>query len=531
MGEADKPGRLRSDPRYAVQWKATIRCPDWAAAERIAAANISRGGMFLHTQRPFEVGARVKVTLELPDAEHVALLATVRHNRADGQGRPGIGVEVDVTCRGELLALADIARLRQGKPPAPPPAPVDDLPAGPAQVQIPAGAQSPIVGIDFGVSYTSVALAIGSTVYTVPDRFGRTQCPSQVFYEESGEVAVGWDARRRQLERPDRCVSSVKRLLGRPFSDHAVAGFLQSAPYASAEGPGDSILLQLTEQPLAVPQVCAELFRHVRQVAEAQLQCGFSKVVLTHPVTFDGVQCAALKRVAELAGLQVVAMISEPLAGALAYGCGQGQPEIVAVYDFGGGTFDFTVLELSVEQFKVLGSAGDGWLGGDDFDFLLASALADVFWRQSEVELQKRAVEWQRVLMASERAKRALSKEETTLVEVLQIVESPQSLDLRQAINREGLQRVCQPLLERSLDVCREALTTAGITPTALGQVVLTGGTTRIPFVREGLEQFFGRRLGDVVHAEDAVALGAGLYAARMAGHPARTASSLAGLG
>jgi molecular chaperone DnaK len=270
------------------------------------------------------------------------------------------------------------------------------------------------------------------------------------------------------------------------------------------------------------------ILRHLRESGEQQIGRAVSRAVLTHPVSYGPEQQQALTQAARIAGWDVAALISEPLAGALASGHGQHQSEVIAIYDFGGGTFDFSVLQLSPHEYRLLASAGDSWLGGDDFDIALAEAVANAFWHETKVELQKRAVEWQRLVLACERAKRRLSADEHSLIDLPNLIQAEQPLHLNQRIDRATLQRICTPLFERSVQVCRQALHSAGLGHGQIDHVVLIGGITRIPFVRNQLARFFERPMSETVSPDDAVALGAGVYAARLVGHPVRQVHSWA---
>jgi molecular chaperone DnaK len=387
---------------------------------------------------------------------------------------------------------------------------------------IPAGKPCPALGLDFGTTYTSVSVAVDDLVYLVPDEQGRVLFPSVVSYPEKAQRLTGWEARERLGHDPRRTIPSVKRLLGHKFSDPMIAGYLQSVTYRTAAGPSDTVLVEVDGTSYAVPQIAAAMIAHARDVAERTLGTTFKKVALTCPVTFTEDNKAALRRAAQLAGLEVIAFLMEPVAGALAYGLGQKKNEIVAVYDFGGGTFDFSLLDMSGDHARIVASEGDAWLGGDDFDLVLAQAVADAFWRATKVEVRQRVVEWQRLLLACEEAKRALSSDAETELLVEHLIETPRRVDLRQRIARELFERLCQPLFERSLEVCRLALDRAGLEPEHVTQLVVTGGVGRIPFVREGLARAFGRDVTSVVNPEAAIALGAGLRAATTCQHPVR---------
>ncbi|MFH0901907.1 MAG: Hsp70 family protein, partial [Pseudomonadota bacterium] len=190
-----------------------------------------------------------------------------------------------------------------------------------------------------------------------------------------------------------------------------------------------------------------------------------------------------------------------------------------AVYDFGGGTFDFTLLDISGDRFRVLVSDGDAWLGGDDFDLTLAQAVADAFWRATKIELRQRVVEWQRLLFACERTKRELSIQNAATITVEQLVETPRRVDLRQKLDRAVFERLCRELFDRSIAVCKEALERAGLEPTDVTEVVMTGGVSRIPFVRDGLSRYFQREIVTLVNPDEAICLGTGLRAAKLVEH------------
>jgi molecular chaperone DnaK len=383
-----------------------------------------------------------------------------------------------------------------------------------------AGLRSKIVGIDFGTSYTSISVAVDSHVALIPDEQGRVLHPSVVSYPNQRAPLVGWAARPRLIQDPRRTVPSAKRLLGRGWSDPKIAGYLHSSTFRTSAGPNDAIVVELDDRQVAIPQVCAEILGHVRDLAERRLKDSVREVALSVPVTFTEVEKAALRKAALIAGLDVVGLVEEPVAGALAYGLGQSVNEIVAVYDFGGGTFDFSILDVSNERFRVLACDGDSWLGGDDFDLALAQAVADALWRATRVELRQRIVEWQRLILACEEAKRTLSTEPLAYVVVDGIIEQPKRIDLRQKVDRAIFERLCRDLVGRSLDIVKNTLARAGLEPQHVTQVIATGGVSRIPFVRRALEQVFERPIEPVVSPEEAIAIGAGVRAAKLANHP-----------
>ncbi len=391
---------------------------------------------------------------------------------------------------------------------------VEIAPATPSQEQVAQPPRAGILGIDLGVTYSGASLAAGESVDSLVDGEGRWQIPSViVFPGAEARPLVGWAAREVQTSRPDLALASIKRLLGCRYSDPHVAGLLHTSSFSASEGPGDEILLRCAGEELAVPQLCALVLRHLVELAGPVLGCPPTRAVLTHPVSYGPQQQEALQRAAQLAEIEVAALLEEPVA-ALAYGAAHDGDEIVAVYDFGGGTFDFTLLELHGVEYRVLGSEGDPWLGGDDFDNALAEAIANSFWRKTQVELRERAVEWQRLLLACEQTKCHLSTAESAAFELDELEVSGGAVSIKHVIERPAFERVSRKLILQSVEICRAVLKQARLTPRDVTRVLLTGGTSRIPVVRRGLERFFDREIAEVVDPEAAVALGAGIHAA-----------------
>jgi len=509
-----KPVILRADLRHPVTWKASIRCQDWQIAEKVAVTNLSKGGMFVHTDHPPPVGTPVEVELVLPDGRKEQLTGTVRHQVSPGasSASAGVGVEIDPSCRNPMLALAEIARIEQQS--ALRSASSPEPPKPPLRPSWPRGRPVDGIGIDFGMSYSRVAVCAGTSAMMVPDAEGRVLMPSLVTFPEGGGTAVGWDAHGLQASLPHRTLSSLKRLLGRKYSDPLLGGLLHSLPLPNQAGPNGNVVIDVDGSPIALPQICTLILRELKAAGEQQVGCEIQRAVFSHPVAFTQSYKTALQRAAQLAGLEVAGFVEEPVAGALGYGMGRGKNEIIAVYDFGGGTFDFTLVDMSYAQYRVLASGGDEWLGGDDFDHIMAEAAANAHWRSTKIELRDRAVEWAQLLRAAEAAKRELSRSAYARLTLATV--SPE-LDL--TVDRKALAHLCRELLERSLEVCRQTFDQAGLEPEQVNHVVLSGGTTQIPFIQEGLSTFFGRPVANTsgLDPQEAVALGTSLLAARLA--------------
>ena len=539
----------RRHERYQVNWSCRLQCKDWETARKLAIANVSQGGVFLATQTPPSLDSSVVVEITLPDGTHLALRAVVLRvvdREGAAGGRPGVGVRFDDEHAIDLQVLEQVAISHQapGYQPLPedahPRSTLEDrqpspstsvseatttAPAKPRAVSVNKGGLAEAVGIDFGTTYGSISIAYEDKVYLVPDRKSRTLHPSIVSYPDKGQPVVGWDARAALIYNPQQTVTSVKRVLGRNYDEPMVQAYLHGLSCASAAGPNGRVMFNINGEDVAPIQIAAQVIEHLRHTAEERTGKSVTKAVMTVPLSYSTQQKEAIKRAAQLAGLEVLKLLEEPMAALLAYGFGQGRNEIVAVYDFGGGTFDFSILELSGNKYKVLASGGDAWLGGDDFDLAVADDSANKFWHDSNVDVRKRAVEWQRLLFSSEQTKRILSFDEEAELAVKEIIQHPQPRDLRQKLGREEFESLCMDAFIRSLDVCRSAMAEVGLTAEQIDRLVVTGGTSRIPFIQRELSRFFGCEASPLVDPETSVCIGAGLFAALTTRHSVKEAA------
>jgi molecular chaperone DnaK len=375
-----------------------------------------------------------------------------------------------------------------------------------------------IVGVDLGTSYTSVGVVSGNKVLLLPTDTGSKLIPSVISFPARDKTIIGDEARARLATDPARTVASPKRVLGRNFDNREVQTFLGQAPYKSLRGPDGTPVIELWQQQYSFTQLCGYLFAHVRELAEKRLGCEVRKAVISVPVTFDEARVAAATRAAQLGGLDIAGLIDEPTAAALANRYVPGFGGIVGIYDFGGGTFDFSVVDVSKSTFKVLATAGDTWLGGDDLDMVLAEAAANQFWRQHKVDLRKQAVEWQKLKFACEKAKRELTTAETAVISVPEVLRSAKGMvDLQLEIDRQILARAASALIARSLAVCDKALGQASLKPQDLSAVYLCGGTCYLPAVREAVSKHFAVPLRSGVAPDQAVALGGAIHGSLVA--------------
>ena len=383
------------------------------------------------------------------------------------------------------------------------------------------------VGIDLGTSYSTVAAVVDGRPQVLADADGCEVQPSVVAFVPDGSALVGNPAREQLAIDPYNTIYSAKRLIGRRMDDPDARIAINSLPYTVVAGPNDHPIIRVRGERVSIPEVSAYVLRMMKKIAETQLGRPVDKAVITVPANFNDAQRESTRIAGRIAGLDVIRIINEPTAAALAYGYGRGLNRLVAIYDFGGGTFDFTLLEVRGLIFRVISTAGDMFLGGDDFDEALATAVSNSFWKQTGIELRKDVVEWQRVLLACEASKRVLSSSSDAELHVGQVAHTREGvLDLSATINRDLFNSLCFDLVRRSFAVCERALSDAKIRPEDIDDVIMVGGTTYIPLVRASVEQFFARRPRNEVSAATAVALGAAIQAYSLMAAPTPKAAS-----
>ncbi len=376
--------------------------------------------------------------------------------------------------------------------------------------------EAPAIGIDLGTTNSVVAVARAHGVEVLRDEAGSALVPSVVSFHPSGEVLVGAPARDRRMLDARNTIYSVKRLLGRPFASTEVQRARERFPFQLIEGPSGSVLVEVRGERYALSEVSALLLRELRGFASKRLGGQVQRAVVTVPANFNELQRSATKAAARVAGLEVLRILNEPTAAALAYGYGRsGARERIAVFDLGGGTFDLTILELAGEVFEVVATAGDTYLGGDDVDALVAERMAEVFLEQHRYDPRADAQAIERLRVAAEWLKCQLSERPEALVRVEELAYGPDGvpLDLEFRMARTELERMAQPLLARAFDVCEDAMRVAGLRPTQLDNVVLVGGSTRMPLVRRMVQDYFGSEPLAHIDPDLVVAQGAAIQA------------------
>ncbi len=371
------------------------------------------------------------------------------------------------------------------------------------------------IGIDLGTTNSCVAVVEEGKPYVVANRGGYRTTPSVVALAETGRRLVGHIAKRQAVTNAENTAHSVKRLIGRSWGSPAVQAVRELGPYRLIEGPHQDVRVQLRDQTFSIPEISAFVLQEMKLVAERHLGHPVHKAVITVPAYFTDNQRQATKDAGRIAGLDVMRIINEPTAAALAYGFGRKVDGRIAVYDLGGGTFDVAILEVANGVFEVLASAGDTFLGGEDFDRRIIDWLVSGFARDHKVNLRRDPMAMQRLKDAAERAKCELSgvKEAEINLPFITSTGPNQSLHLQRVLSRQKLEELTGDLIERTVDIVRMALDEAGLDNQAVTEVILVGGMTRMPRVEERVSSYFGRAANKGVHPDEVVAIGAAIQA------------------
>ena len=371
------------------------------------------------------------------------------------------------------------------------------------------------VGIDLGTSNSCIAVHRGSGPEVCPDIEGHHTQPSVVAFGYGGQVVVGRRARRQLLHAPENTVVSVKRLVGGRFSSPDVQRLKQRAAYGITEGEDDSVRVRVQGRILTPEEISAHILTHMKHVAEQSLGEPVDRAVITVPAYFSDAQRQATRDAATIAGLDCLRILNEPTAAALAYGYGRGRRQHVVVYDLGGGTFDVSVLRIEDDVFEVVATAGDTFLGGDDFDEIVADRFLKSLEEQVGTSFEHNRGVRLRLREAAERAKVALSEVDEVDILVPTAWRGPDGEEWKfeTILNRFTYATWVMPLVRRTIEVCEVALRNANLSTRQVDAVLLVGGMTRYPLVREAVQQFFGRMPDHSLNPDEVVALGAAIQA------------------
>jgi len=377
---------------------------------------------------------------------------------------------------------------------------------------------SKIIGIDLGTTNSCVAVMEGKNARVIENEEGMRTTPSMVAYTED-EILVGMPAKRQAVTNPENTVFAVKRLIGRRFDDDVVRKDVDMVPYKIVRADNGDAWVQARGEKRAPAQVSAEILKKMKQTAERYLGQPVEKAVITVPAYFNDSQRQATKDAGRIAGLEVLRIINEPTAAALAYGFDKKQAGTIAVYDLGGGTFDVSILEIGDGVFEVKSTNGDTFLGGEDFDKRIIDYMADEFKKEHGIDLRGDRLALQRLKEAAEKAKIELSSTMQTDVNLPFITADktgPKHLNIK--ISRAKLESLVDELIQRTIEPCKRALKDAGLSAGDIDEVILVGGMTRMPKVVDTVKQFFGKTPHQGVNPDEVVAIGAAIQAAVLSG-------------
>ena len=382
---------------------------------------------------------------------------------------------------------------------------------------------SKVIGIDLGTTNSCVSVMDGGKPKVIENAEGARTTPSVVAFTKDGERLIGQPAKRQAVTNPDNTIFAVKRLIGRRFDDPLTKKDMGLVPYEIVKGKNGDAWVQAGGEDYSPSQVSAFILQKMKETAESYLGEKVSQAVITVPAYFNDAQRQATKDAGQIAGLEVLRIINEPTAAALAYGLEKNDGKTIAVYDLGGGTFDVSVLEIGDGVFEVKSTNGDTFLGGEDFDSVLVEYLADEFKKKENIDLRNDKLALQRLKEAAEKAKIELSSSQQTEINLPFITARMEGgattpLHLVETITRSQLEKLVDPLIQRTLEPCKKALADAGIDKAGIDEVILVGGQTRMPKVREVVEQFFGKKPHTGVNPDEVVAMGAAIQAGVLQG-------------
>lgn len=377
---------------------------------------------------------------------------------------------------------------------------------------------SKIIGIDLGTTNSCVSVMEGNEAIVIQNDEGRRTTPSVVAFLADGVRKIGDSAKRQAVTNPSKTISSIKRFMGKRFSE--IKKETKLLPYKVVKGDNDTIKVQIDDKFYTPQEISAMVLQKMKKVAEDYLGQEVTEAVVTVPAYFNDSQRQATKEAGEIAGLNIRRIINEPTAAALAYGMDKLNKDMtIAVYDLGGGTFDVSILELGDGVFEVKSTNGDTNLGGDDFDGVIIDWLVDTFKTQEGVDLKKDSIALQRVIEASEKAKVELSSSievEINLPYITAVDGVPKHFVAK--LTRSKFEQMIEPLIERSLEPCKKALKDSGLKLSQINEVILVGGSTRIPKVQEAVEKFFGKKPSKNVNPDEVVAIGASIQGGVLSG-------------
>ena len=374
-----------------------------------------------------------------------------------------------------------------------------------------------IIGIDLGTTNSVVAVMEGDKPTVIVNEEGARTTPSVVGFTKEGERLVGVVARRQAITNPENTVYSAKRLIGRRFDESET--ILSRLPYNVVPGANNACKIRIDDKDYSPPEISAMVLQKLKRQAEAYLGQTVTEAVITVPAYFNDAQRQATKDAGKIAGLEVKRIINEPTAAALAYGMDKKQDQVVAVFDFGGGTFDISILEVSEEMVEVKATNGDTNLGGDNVDDCLIEWLIEAFKKENGIDVSSQKMVVQRLKEAAEKAKIELSSANQTEINLpFLTADATGPKHLQVSLSRNEFERMIEPIIDRTLAPCRQAIKDSDLSASEIDEIILVGGSTRIPLVQKKVEELFGKKTNRSVNPDEVVALGAAIQGGVLAG-------------
>ncbi len=499
---------MANDPNAkTVALSIRLQCADVQAVRQSYGAEFQSLGLFVPTKAPRPIGTSLRLQLRLTDG---APLFTVTALVVESARKGGMQLRFTAADRAARNLLTSLGTERL--PPL-----LEETPTASLRAKKPEG---PMIGIDLGTTNSAAAFVANGKPFVLPSREGYNTVPSIIALTDKGRLIIGHSAKGQMLTNPRRTVYGAKRLIGRAYASPIVEQLRHRFQYPIVEGPRGEVAVQLGDNVYSLQEISAMVLREVKGIAQNHLGCPVERAVITVPAYYNDNQRQAVREAGALAGLHVERILNEPTAAALAFGYGRKLEERVLVFDLGGGTFDVSVLELHPENvYEVVSTGGDTFLGGVDFDNEIVSFLLESFRSHHGIEFPGDRVAFSRVVDAAENAKITLSeqKEVRILVPFVALVDGkPYDLDV--LMTRQKLEDLTAHLVDRCIQKCTEVLASRKLAVTDINEVLLVGGQSRMPYVRQRIHDYFGREPSRAVHPDEAVALGAATLADALAG-------------
>lgn len=371
-----------------------------------------------------------------------------------------------------------------------------------------------VIGIDFGTSNSAVSCLLKDQVSILPDEEGHRLTPSVVSFGKNNQILIGQAAKEQAFRNPKRTVHSIKRLIGRKFYSSEIQKAKALLPFELVEIEGQNVGVRIDDRTYTPQEIAALILKKMKVIAQKNLKTEILDTVVTVPAYFNDNQRQSTREACEIAGLKALRMINEPTAAALAYGFGKSLNQNIVVYDLGGGTFDLSILRLKGDVFEVMATAGDTFLGGDDFDDRLIDLIATQFIKKHSIDLRSVAAALPLLRTQAEKTKKRLSYSERTDLFIPKIVQKDQeTIDLHMTLSRDQLRESCNDLIQRTFGVCDEALAAARLKASEIDEIILVGGPTKMPIISEAVRDYFGKTPLNELNPDEVVSMGAAIQA------------------